>query len=50
MLKIIYFVQQLSGNASSVGVWQSMSVFSVYQIANCSQEESNSTAAPVTHR
>lgn len=42
--------QQLRENALSVGIWQSMSVFSVYQIANCSQEESNSTALRATHR
>lgn len=50
MLRIICFVQQLRGSALFVGVWQSTSVFSVCQIANCSQGESNSTVPPVMHR
>lgn len=50
MLRIICFVQQLRGSALSVGVWQSTSVFSVCQIANCTQGESNSTVPPVMHR
>ena len=49
-LCITYFSQQLQENASSVDIWPSTSVFSVYQIANYSQEESNNTALPATHR
>lgn len=42
--------KQRRGNASSVVIWLSTSVFSVCQTANCSREESNSTALPATHR
>lgn len=49
-LKILTFSQQLQGNVSSVAVQQGTNVFSVYQIANCNQGESNSIVLHATHR